>query len=172
MKTIVCTLLCALLLTLTGCGKDIPSLDTVSIDNIDTIQTEFADCTRKDLIRAWGEPDASLSGLYGDIWDLEEELEAYLTVYYNEDDTYNSSLINYHILYTGTVTEISEPSPEAVTTKVTVELDDGSTVVLDITGATDYTGADSLVVGNRANFLCSAITGSKILWLQSAEILG
>ncbi len=172
MKKIVCTLLCALMLALTGCGKDIPALDTVGIDNLETIQTEFADCTRKDLIKAWGNPDGTLSGLYGDVWDLEEDPAAYLTVYYNTDGTYNSALINYQIEYTGTVTEIIEASGEAVTTKVTVELDDGSSIVLDLTTATAYTGADGLAVGNRANFLCSAITGSQILWLQSAEIIG
>ena len=172
MKKIVCTLFCALLLTLTGCGKDVPALDSVGIDNIEAMQEEFADCTRKDLIKAWGNPDGTLSGLYGDVWDLGEDPAAYITVYYNDDGTYNSSLINYQIVYTGTVTEITEPSGEAITTKITVELDDGTSVVLDSTGATSYTGADSLAVGNRANFLCSAITGSRVIWLQSAEILG
>ena len=172
MKKILFALFCVLLLTMTGCGRDIPALESIGVDNLDAVQTEFTDCTRKDLIRAWGDPDETLSGLFGDVWNLEEELETYLTVYYNDDGTYHSCLINYHILYTGTVTEIADPTPEAVTTKVTVELDDGSSVVLDITNATDYIGADSLAEGNRANFLCSAITGSRILWLQSAEIIG
>lgn len=172
MKKIVCTLLCALTLALTGCGRDIPALSEIGIGNIETIQTEFADCTRDDLIKAWGNPAGTLSGLFGDVWDLEEDPAAYLTVYYNNDGTYNSALINYQVVYTGTVTEIIEASGEAVTTKVTVELDDSSSVVLDLTTATAYTGADGLAVGNRANFLCSAITGSQIIWLQSAEIIG
>ena len=166
MKKIVCTLLCALLLTLTGCGKDVPALDTVRTDNIETIQTEFADCTREDLIKAWGNPDGTLSGLFGDAWMLEDGSASYITVYYNNDGTFNSALINYEISYTGTVTEITEPSGEAITTKITVELDDGSSVVLD------STGTDLPAVGTRAAFTCSAITGSSVYWVLSAEIIG
>ncbi len=173
MKKIVCTLLCALMLTLTGCGKDVPTLDTIGVDNFETVEAEFAGCTRDDLVKAWGEPDASMSGLPGDIWELEGELETLLNVYYNDDGTYNSALISYQVVYTGTVTEIGEKaSAEAMTVKITVELDDGTTVTLDTTGTTVYTGADELAVGNRANFVCNAITGSQYLQIQSAEILG
>ena len=172
MKKILCTLLCALMLSLTGCGKDIPALDTIGVDNFETVSAELTDCTRDDLLKAWGEPDGELSGLFGDVWELEGELETLLNVYYNGDGTYNSALISYQIAYTGTVTEIGEPvSAEATTYKVTVELESGETVVLDTMATTVYTGADGLAVGNKANFVCNAITGSQYLWIQSAESL-
>lgn len=173
MKKILCTLLCALMLPLTGCGKDVPALDTIGVDNFETVSAELAGCTRDDLIKAWGEPDASLSGMFGDIWDLEEEMETLLNVYYNSDGTYNSALISYQAAYTGTVTEIGDKtSEEATTYKVTVELENGETVVLDVTATTVYTGGDGLAVGNKANFICNTMTGSQYVWIQSAEILG
>lgn len=175
MKKLLCTLLCALMLSFTGCGTAVPSLDTIGVDNFETIseQLNSADCTRDDLIKAWGEPDMSLSGLFGDIWDLEEELETLLTVYYNNDGTYNSAMISYQVKYTGTVTEIGEKASEEIqTVKVTVELENGSTVILDTMATTVYTGADELAVGNKANFLCNTMTGSQYVWIYSAEIIG
>ncbi len=173
MKKTLCTLLCVLLLSLTGCGKDVPALDTISVDNFETVSAELTEYTRDDLIDAWGEPDASLSGLFGDIWDMERELETLLNVYYNDDGTYNSGMISYQVKYTGTVTGIGDKASEEVTTyKVTVELENGETVVLDTMATTVYTGADELAVGQKANFICNTMTGSQYLWIQSAEIIG
>lgn len=173
MKKLLCALLCALMLSFTGCGKDVPALDTIGVDNFETVSKQLtsANCTRDDLINAWGEPDASLSGMYGDIWYLEEELETLLNVYYNGDSTFNSALISYQLAYTGTVTEIGKPSADAQTVDVTVDLGNGATVVLNTTTTTTYTGAEELSVGDRANFICNTMTGSKYLWIHSAEIM-
>ena len=173
MKKTLCILLCTLMLAVTGCGSDVPALDTIQLDNFETINEELTQYTRDDLIKAWGEPDASLSGLYGDIWDMERELETLLNVYYNNDGTYNSGMISYQVKYTGTVTEIGDKASEEVTTvEVFVELENGETVVLDTMATTVYTGADELAVGQKANFICNTMTGSKYLWIQSAEIIG
>lgn len=172
MKKIVCTLFCALTLTLTGCGYDIPALNEISVDTIQTLNEELPGCSRDDLIKVWGEPNMLVTTLSGDIWDLGGELETLLNVYYNGDNTYNSALISYQLAYTGTVTEIAEPTGEATTRTVTVQLDDGTTVKLNTTTTTIYTGADELAVGNKANFLCNAMTGSQYVWIYSAEILG
>ena len=166
-------LLCALTLALTGCGKDIPALSEITVDNFETIETALASCDRDDLIKAWGEPTLSSSGLSSDIWDLKGELETLLNVYYNGDGSYNSALISYMLKYTGTVTEIGDKaSEEATTYKVTVQLDDGSTVVIDTAIDTVYTGAEALEVGQRANFVCTTMTGSDYVWIKTAEILG
>ena len=173
MKKIVCTLLCALMLALTGCGKDIPALNEITVDNFETIETELVGCDRDDLIKAWGEPALSSTGMSSDIWDLKGELETLLNVYYNGDGSYNSSLISYMLKYTGTVTEIGDKvSPEATTFKVTVQLDDGSTVVIDTAVDTVYTSADALEVGQRANFVCTTMTGANYVWIKTAEIIG
>ena len=174
MKKLFCILLCTLMLAFTGCGKDLPALETIGVDNFETVETEFAGCTRDDLVKAWGDPAVSLAdGTFGDIWELEGELETLLNVYYNTDGTYNSSLISYQLAYTGTVTEITEKaSEEAALYTITAELDDGSTVVLDTMPTTVYTGAEELAVGNRVNFVCNTMTGSKYVWVQSAEVLG
>jgi len=173
MKKTISILLCALMLSLTSCGKDIPALETIGVDNFETVSAGLADCTQKDLRKAWGEPDVVLPELPGDVWELEGELETLLNVYYNTDGSYNSALISYQISYTGTVTEIlPKPSGDAALYTITAELDDGSTVVLDTTPTTAFTGADQLTVGNRVNFICSAMTGSQYLQIQSAEIIG
>jgi hypothetical protein len=173
MKKIVCTLLCALTLALTGCGKDIPALNEIGIDNLKTIEQELIGCDRDDLIRAWGEPDAEALGITGDVWELEGEYETLLNVYYNGDNSYNSALISYMLKYTGTVTEIGDKASEnAATFKVTVQLDDGSSVVIDTAIDTVYTGAEALEVGQRANFVCTTMTGSDYVWIRTAEILG
>ncbi len=172
MKKIVCALLCALTLTLTGCGYDIPALNEISVDTIQTLNEDLPGCSRDDLVKAWGEPILQTSMLAGDIWDLGGELETLLNVYYNGDNTYNSALISYQIAYSGTVTEIVEPVGEATTRTVTVQLDDGTTVNLNTANTTIYTGADELAVGNKANFLCTAMTGSQYVWIYSAEIVG
>ncbi len=173
MKKLLCILLCSLMLAFTGCGKDIPALSEISVDTIQQLNEELPGCTRDDLIKAWGEPDVLVTTISGDIWDLGGELETLLNVYYNGDNTYNSALISYQIAYTGTVTEITEPaSAEATTRTVTVQLDDGTTVDLNTTNTTIYTGADELAVGNKANFLCNTMTGSEYVWIYSAEIIG
>lgn len=172
MKKLLCLLLCSLTLAFTGCGKDIPALNEISVDSIQQLNEDLPGCTRDELIKAWGEPDVLVTTMAGDIWDLGGELETLLNVYYNGDGTYNSALISYQIAYTGTVTEIAEPAGESTTRTVTVQLDDGTTVNLNTTTATIYTGADELAVGNQANFLCNAMTGSQYVWIYSAEIVG
>jgi len=171
-KKITCALLCGLTLALTGCGPDIPALNEITIDTIGQLNEELSGCSRDDLIKVWGEPDLLVTTISGDIWDLGGELETLLNVYYNGDNTYNSALISYQIAYTGTVTAIAEPTGETPSSAVTVQLDDGTTVMLNTTGTTIYTGADELAVGNRANFLCNTMTGSQYVWIHSAEIVG
>lgn len=175
MKKLLSLLFCVLLLAFTGCGKDIPALDDIGVENFETISEQLtaAGCTRDDLVKAWGEPVLSSSSMYSDIWDLEEEMETLLNVYYNGDGTYNSALISYQTKYTGTVTEIGEPaSAENTTRKVTVELESGETVVLNTMETTVYTGAEELAVGDKAVFVCNSMTGSQYMWIYSAEILG
>ena len=41
--------------------------------------------TRDDIIIAWGDPDGSLFGLFGDVWYLSDESNQQIVVYYDED---------------------------------------------------------------------------------------
>ncbi len=166
----ICAVLLVLLLS-SGCEKNLPALSEFSVDTLDTVSAELTDCTRDDLIRAWGEPSGPLIGMYGDLWKLEHESPYQgnmLTVYYNMDDTYNSSHISYQITYTGTVTDITVD--ERRTMSVTVDLGDGETVVLTNWGTVVY-GANDLTVGHKATFLCNTTTDSPILSIHTAEII-
>ena len=40
---------------------------------------------RDDILISWGEPDGMLSGMWGDVWFLDEEKERKITVYYDSD---------------------------------------------------------------------------------------
>ncbi len=167
----ICTVLLVLVLLSTGCGKTPPALTEISVDTIDTVSAELMDCTRDDLIRAWGEPSGPLIGMYGDLWKLENESPDqgnFLTVYYNMDDTYSSSHISYQITYTGIVTDITVD--ERKTMSVTVDLGNGETVVLTNWGTVVY-GANDLTVGHKATFLCNTTTDSHKLYIHTAEII-
>ena len=49
------------------------------------IQNNLLGQTRDDIIIAWGDPDGSLFGLFGDVWYLSDESNQQIVVYYDED---------------------------------------------------------------------------------------
>lgn len=63
------------LLSLAACGEQnadgIPSLDLVETEPVEWVNEKMTGYTQEDVQKAWGEPDATLSGLYGDYWDLD-----------------------------------------------------------------------------------------------------
>ena len=92
---------------LVGCGSvdndtnvssvdgSIIGLDEISSSNYGTqeiIEDRLIGITREDLIDVWGEADGSLSGLYGDIWDLGDGYE--LIVYYDDVDSNKVTKVN------------------------------------------------------------------------------
>lgn len=78
-KRIALGLVLACLLALTGCGKS--GEEVVSFQEIQGLVQEkgysegkllprLEGKHREDVVQAWGEPDEMLSGLYGDVWEL------------------------------------------------------------------------------------------------------
>ncbi|MDE6943348.1 MAG: hypothetical protein K2P66_02865 [Lachnospiraceae bacterium] len=81
---------------LTGCLGKSDKADILNITEISGLVTEkgyteeeFQDNllgkTRDDIIIAWGDPDGSLFGSFGDVWYLSDESNKQIVVYYDED---------------------------------------------------------------------------------------
>lgn len=92
---------------LVGCGSidnntninnvdsGIIGLDEIVDSDYDTqenIEDMLIGINREDLIDVWGEADGSLSGLYGDIWDLSDGYR--LLVYYDDVDSNKVTKVN------------------------------------------------------------------------------
>lgn len=78
----------ACLLLLTGCGKNldnIPSRELVLQKGAEWAEEKLAGYTPDDLREVWGEPDGMLSGMWGEIWFVDEYHTARVTVYYDAD---------------------------------------------------------------------------------------
>ncbi len=52
--------------------------------------------SRDNIIYSWGEPDGHLSGLWGDIWSLEEKSDRHIILYYDEDSVVEKIKIDEH----------------------------------------------------------------------------
>ena len=95
-KAVIWMTLLACILILAGCsGKskiaDIPDLSEIRVLVAEQGDTE-GDCLetlsgqpRDALVQAWGEPDGMLSGFWGDIWELGDEDDQIIIIYYDRD---------------------------------------------------------------------------------------
>lgn len=88
MKRRLPSLLCALLLVcllLCSCGKrgsTLPPLGALAALPESRLSESLQGYSRDSLILGWGEPERSMEGNLGDVWDLDEDRE--LTVLYDE----------------------------------------------------------------------------------------
>lgn len=77
--------------TLTACSSksdkttDVPKLSEISNFTQVQLEEKLLGLSNEELHSLWGEPDYSLSGLWGDIWYSNDEHSQEITVYY--DDT-------------------------------------------------------------------------------------
>lgn len=81
------SLLCALalVLLLAGCGKSgstLPPLGALAALPESRLSETLQGYSRDSLILGWGEPERTMDGNLGDIWELDEQRE--LTVLYDE----------------------------------------------------------------------------------------
>ena len=70
---------------LTGCGKSgstLPPLGALAALPESRLSESLQGYSRDSLILGWGEPERSMEGNLGDVWDLDEDRE--LTVLYDE----------------------------------------------------------------------------------------
>lgn len=84
------------LFVMTACGEQntegIPSLDLVISKPTEWVSEKMAGYTDEDIHKAWGEPDGSLSGLYGEYWDLENAKR--VVVAYDGDGNFMEISVN------------------------------------------------------------------------------
>ena len=83
----VLALVCAL--SLVGCKLD-RTTDTPAFEEItDFTQKQLEDkligLSQEEIHRSWGEPDGQLSGFWGDIWQLDNERDKHIIIYYDDD---------------------------------------------------------------------------------------
>lgn len=64
-------------------GIDIPELQNVVNYTEERLTNLLQGMSDADLVAQWGEPDSSLSGLYGDVWNIDDT--ATIIVYYDAD---------------------------------------------------------------------------------------
>lgn len=82
----------ACLLCLTACSPnpgDIPALRQLALETPAGVNRALEGTTREALVRAWGEPDGMLSGLYGDVWRFGED--GRLIVYYDAESRFQEA---------------------------------------------------------------------------------
>lgn len=95
-KAVLFLTILACVFRLTGCsGKsedaDIPDLSTVRVlvaeqrDAEEDCLEKLAGQPRDAMIQAWGQPDGSLFGFFGDIWKLGAEGYPVIILYYDQD---------------------------------------------------------------------------------------
>jgi hypothetical protein len=65
---------------------DIPTLDDALMLSQEQLSSMLKDTKQTDLIAVWGAPDGMLSGLRGDVWNVESETIVQIIVYYNESN--------------------------------------------------------------------------------------
>lgn len=63
-------------------NDNLPSLISLSQMEESEIPEVLAGYHQTQLAEVWGEPQGTLSGMYGEIWELDAENETYLIVYY------------------------------------------------------------------------------------------
>ena len=64
---------------------NIPSLTLIKARGEAYADEKLVGYDRKQIIEVWGRPDGMLSGLWGDIWDFDNDREEYIIVYYDAD---------------------------------------------------------------------------------------
>lgn len=63
-------------------NDNLPSLASLSQMEEEEITDLLTGYRKEQLAEVWGEPQGTLFGMYGEIWALDDENEAYLIVYF------------------------------------------------------------------------------------------
>lgn len=95
-------------ISLSGCSKNldnIPSLSLVKQYGEDWSNEKLKGYTRNNIIEIWGNPSDTLSGMYGDIWSMDDDYD-YIMVYYNDKN--KISKVKYVSVLKATILDVTE----------------------------------------------------------------
>lgn len=128
MRKIIAAIILSFILT--GCSKaeNIPSPESLMSNGDQYAAEQLSGYTDKQLAKAWGTPDGSLSGFYGDIWNTSDDGD-HLVVYYNG----NSKVMAVHC--------------EHVLHAEILEVSDKDILVKPLDGQWELNSADKIFVG-------------------------
>lgn len=86
------------MLVLTGCKPDkttdTPKLGEFSDYTQEQLEEKLVGLSNEELRHLWGEPDGMLSGFWGDIWNLSDESNQQVIIYYSEDGIVEHVLVD------------------------------------------------------------------------------
>ena len=85
---------------------EISDLVTEKGYTVEDFQDNLSGRTRDDILIAWGDPDGSLFGLFGDVWYLSDERNKQIVVYYDKDGVVEHILLKER--YTASSTDAEE----------------------------------------------------------------
>ena len=92
MNKMITLILCmTILVTLAGCAispdkaRDIPELSEIANYTEEQLDEKLIGLSEDELRQSWGEPDGMLSGFWGDIWNISDESNKKITIYFNQD---------------------------------------------------------------------------------------
>lgn len=105
---VVSILLTTCVFSLSGCSKNldnIPSLSLVKQYGEDWTNEKLEGYTRNNILEIWGKPSGTLSGMYGDIWSMDDDYD-YIVVYYNDKD--KISEVKYVSVLKATILDVTE----------------------------------------------------------------
>lgn len=135
-------ILLVFVLALTGCAGE--QTELIKLDEVKAFVSEkgytgedFKDrltgkFSNKDLINAWGEPDGTLSGFWGDIWNLDEDGNRVIVIYYDND---------------GYVKDILVKAKDTTVFQAKIlEIHDGYYLVEPVEGSAELNSADRITV--------------------------
>ena len=108
----------ACLLVLAGCAKNldnIPSKELVLQEGVEWAEEKLNGYTPDDLREVWGEPDGMLSGMWGEIWFVDEYHTARVTVYYDANGKVENVRLDTAPGLEPAPDPIPEPEPEPET---------------------------------------------------------
>lgn len=95
-KAVLFLTILACVFCLAGCpGKsgrpDIPELSAITRQGLtqEDCREVLTGQSRDAVIQAWGQPDGTLFGFFGDVWELDDESRQILILYYGEDSFVN-----------------------------------------------------------------------------------
>ncbi len=84
---LVLTLICVL--SLVGCKPgettDTPELAEIIDFTQEQLEEKLIGLSQEEIYHSWGEPDGHLSGFWGDTWQLNNEKDECIIVYYDKN---------------------------------------------------------------------------------------